>query len=300
MSAHVLCLGVAVQDYVFSLPEMPRAAEKYRASDLAIVGGGCAANAAVAVARLGGKASLVTRLGADRLGDQIVAELEAEGVDCTYAARFQGCRSSLSAVMVDAAGERMIVNYRDPKLPEDAAWLPDPGTLGVDAVLADTRWPDGAASTMRRARERGVPTVLDAEPPVKAAEVALRTSSHIGFSRDGLAEWSGTDDVGRGLADAASATGVFVCVTDGPNGVYFRRGKDHGHSPGFAVDAVDTLGAGDVWHGAFALALAEGSRDADAIRFATAAAALKCTRFGGRSAIPRREQVEHFLMEHAA
>ncbi len=152
MSAHVLCLGVAVQDYVFSLPEMPHAAEKYRARDFTIVGGGCAANAAVAVVRLGGRASLVTRLGADKLGDAIVAELEAEGVDCTYAARFDGCRSSLSAVMVDAAGERMIVNYRDPKLPEDTDWLPDPKALGIDVALADTRWPAGGAAMIGRAR----------------------------------------------------------------------------------------------------------------------------------------------------
>jgi len=300
MSAHVLCLGIAVQDYVFSLPEMPRAAEKYRASDFAIIGGGCAANAAVAIVRLGGRASLVTRLGADRLGDDIVAELEAEGVDCTYAARFEGCRSSLSAVMVDAAGDRLIVNYRDPELPEDIAWLPDPGALGLDAVLADARWPAGAAAMMRRARARGLATVLDAEPPVKAAEDAVSASSHIAFSRDGLAEWSGTDDLDQGLAIAASATGAFVCVTDGANGVRFRRGRENGHSPSFVVDPVDTLGAGDVWHGAFALALAEGRRETDAIRFATAAAALKCTQFGGRAAIPRREQVEHFLMEYQA
>lgn len=300
MSAHVLCLGVAVQDYVFSLSDMPHTAEKYRASDYAVVGGGCAANAAVAVARLGGKASLATRLGADRLGDEIVADLEGEGVDCTYAARFKGCRSSLSAVLVDSAGERMIVNYRDPKLPEDTDWLPDPGALRVGAVLADTRWPAGAAAVMTRARQSKLPTVLDAEPPVRIAEDALRTASHIAFSRDGLTEWAQTDDLEQGLAAAAAATGAFVCVTDGASGVHFRCGEEWGHAPAFAVDAVDTLGAGDVWHGAFALALAEGHREEDAMRFASAAAALKCAQFGGRAAIPGRDQVESFLMEHAA
>jgi sulfofructose kinase len=299
MSAHVLCLGVAVQDYVFSLPEMPHVTEKYRATDFTIVGGGCAASAAVTVARLGGRASLITRLGADKLGDDIVAELEAEGVDCAHAARFEGCRSSLSAVMVDAAGDRLIVNYRDPKLPEEAEWLPDPLERGVDVVLADTRWPAGAAAMMRRARLHGIFTVLDAEPPVTPAEEALRLSSHVAFSRDGLAEWAGTDDVERGLA-AAAATGAFVCVTDGAEGAHFRHGAESGHAPAFAVKAVDTLGAGDVWHGAFALALAEGQNEPEAIRFAAAAAALKCTQFGGRSAIPTRQQVEHFLMDHAA
>jgi len=300
MSARVLCLGVAVQDYVYSLPRMPSVAEKYRASDFAIVGGGCAATAAVAVARLGGKAWLATRLGADKCGDEIVAALEAEGVDCTCAARFEGCRSSISAVMVDAGGERMIVNYRDPKLPEGTEWLSHPAALGVSAVLADTRWPAGAAAVMRSAREHGIATVLDAEPPVAAAKDALHLSSHIAFSRDGLAEWTGTDDVEKGLANVASENGAFVCVTDGANGTHFRHGDRSGHAQAFAVDAVDTLGAGDVWHGAFALALGEGRPEQDAIRFAAAAAALKCTQFGGRAAIPTREQVERFLMEHAA
>jgi sulfofructose kinase len=299
MIAHVFCLGVAVQDYVFSLPEMPRAAKKHRAADFTIVGGGCAANAAVAVVRLGGRASLATRLGADKLGDDIVADLEAEGVDCAYAGRFEGRRSSLSAVMVDAHGDRMIVNYRDPKLPEGADWLPDPTSLGLGAVLADTRWPTGAAAIMRRARDLGLTTVLDAEPPIAPAEDALRAASHIAFSRDGLAEWSGTDDLEEGLASVASDTGAFVCVTDGARGVRFHAGKERGKVPAFAVEAVDTLGAGDIWHGAFALALAEGRNETDAIRFASAAAALKCTQFGGRAAMPARREVEHFLMEHA-
>jgi sulfofructose kinase len=299
MTARVLCLGVAVQDYVFSLPDMPRAPEKYRATDFAIVGGGCAATAAVAIARLGGRAFLAARLGADPLGAVIVAELEQEGVDCTYARRFENCRSSISAVMVDGGGERLIVNYRDPKLPEDAGWLPDLATLGADVVLADTRWPAGSAALMRQARERGLASVLDAEPPVMPAEEALRLASHIAFSRDGLAEWARTGDLEQGLA-AASACGAFACVTDGANGVTFKSGMTTRHLPAFTVDAVDTLGAGDVWHGAFALALAEGRSEAEAIRFASAAAALKCTRFGGRSAIPTRTQVEQFLMEQAA
>ena len=67
------------------------------------------------------------------------------------------------------------------------------------------------------------------------------------------------------------------------------------HLPAFAVEAVDTLGAGDVWHGAFALGLAEGQGERAAIRFASAAAAIKCTRFGGRAGAPQRTEIEAFL-----
>jgi sulfofructose kinase len=292
----VLCLGVAVQDYVFSLPAIPDRAEKYRASGMAVVGGGCAANAAVAVARLGGAALLATRLGADRLADEIIADLQAEGVDCRHAARFDGCQSSISAVMLDAAGERMVVNYRDAALPVAVDWLPDPSALSLAAVLADTRWPEGAAHLLQAARAAGLPAVLDGEAPI-AAE-AVSAASHIAFSRAGLADWAGTRDIADGLAAAADRSGGFVCVTDGAQGVHFRDGATQGHVPAFPVTARDTLGAGDVWHGAFALALAERRDAAQAIRFASAAAAIKCTRFGGRSGSPGRAEVETMLREH--
>lgn len=298
-AVRVLCLGVAVQDYVFSLPEMPQGAEKYRASQMAVIGGGCGANAAVAVARLGGGALLATRLGADRLGDEIIADLEAEAVDCRHASRFAGCQSSISAVLVDAAGERLVVNYRDAALPQAVDWLPDPATLSLGAVLADTRWPEGAAHLLGRARAAGLPAVLDGEPPMQPASAAALAASHIAFSREGLADWTGTDDIATGLARAADRTGAFVCVTDGARGVHFQYGMTQGHVTAFPVTVRDTLGAGDVWHGAFALALAEGRDAPQAIRFASAAAALKCTRFGGRAGIPRRAEVETLLREHA-
>ena len=295
-----MCLGVVAQDFVFSVAEMPKAAIKYRAADFATVGGGCAGNAAVTVARLGGRGAVITRLGRDRTGDDVVADLEGEGVDCTYAARLPDVTSSLSAVLVDSAGERLIVNYRDPRLPDATDWLPDFASTRPQAVLADTRWPAGAAALFRSAREHGVPAVLDAEPPVHAAAEALALATHVAFSRDGLTEWSGIDELAPALRFAAERTGVFVCVTDGGRGVHYRVGEWHGHVPAFPVAAVDTLGAGDIWHGAFALALAEGVGDVAAIRFASATAALKCTRFGGRAAIPSRAQVDALLKEHAS
>ncbi|MBZ8134961.1 PfkB family carbohydrate kinase [Afifella sp. IM 167] len=300
MSARLLCLGVAVEDYVFALPEMPKKPHKYRATDFTTIGGGIAANAAVAISRLGGTAFLATRLGEDALGASIVAELEAEGVDCRLARRFAGCRSSLSMVLVDATGERMIVNYRDPGLPEETDWLPEPAELGLAGILVDTRWTGGAATMLRRARAAGLPGVLDVEPPVAPATEAMAAATHLAFSRDGLAEWAGTEEIEEGLAVAAERTDAFLCVTDGADGTFFRKGAESGHVPAFEVEVVDTLAAGDVWHGAFALALAEGRDEVAALRFASAAAAIKCTGFGGRAAIPDRPQVESFLMEHAA
>ena len=295
--ASVLCVGIATLDYVFAVETMPVRPEKHRAHDLAVVGGGIAASASVAVARLGGTARLATRLGQDGTGDIIVAELEREGVDCTLARRFEGLRSPTSAILVDARGERLVVSYQDPGIPEDPAWLPKNLPAGTGAVMGDTRWIEGAEHLFGLARASGVPAVLDGDRrPVRPDVLTLAT--HVACSDQGLAEITGIDDAVEGLRSLARDAKNWLAVTVGQAGVYFLEDGAVAHEPAFPIDAVDTLGAGDVWHGAFALALAEGRPERAAVRFASAAAAIKCTRFGGRAGIPTRSEVDAFLARH--
>ncbi|MEX0404951.1 PfkB family carbohydrate kinase [Aquibium sp. LZ166] len=293
--SRILTVGVAVIDIVMSVDELPRQPEKYRARDAAIIGGGCAANAAVAVARLGGEALLAARIGRDPIGGMIVSGLEAEGVDCALVRRLEGGRSSFSSIYVDANGERQIVNFRDMALSFDASWLEPAIPDALDAILADTRWPQGAAVAMTAARARGIPGILDAEAPVREAAEALQKASHIAFSAQGLRDFAGTEDLAAALRSAHEETGAWVCCTNGSEGVDFFEAGEPAHVPAFAVDVVDTLGAGDVWHGAIALAVGEGQPERDAIRFANAVAALKCTRFGGRAGTPDRAETEAFM-----
>jgi sulfofructose kinase len=293
----IVTAGVAVVDFVFYVDEMPRRSEKYRARDAQMTGGGCAANAAAAISRLGGDAVLAARLGDDQVGDMIVGGLEADGVNCALVRRFEGRRSSFSSVFVDRDGERQIVNFRDQTLPMDADWLIAALPAEFDAALADTRWPDGAAAMMRAARAQGVPGVLDAEAPIMEAEAALGLASHLAFSAQGLRDWAGHGDLDAALNAVARQTGAFVCVTDGARGVSWRRGQASGFEPAYGIDAVDTLGAGDVWHGAFALGLGERMEPGPAIRFANAVAAIKCTRPNGRAGYPARHEVEQFMKE---
>ncbi len=293
----ILIAGVAVIDFVFSVDHMPRLPEKYRARDAAIVGGGCAANAAVAVARQGGTARLASRLGRDRVGDMIIADLEDEGVDCSLCRRFEGGRSSFSSVFVDTGGDRQIVNFRDETISFDAQWLDQIVPNEFDAVLADTRWPEGASSVLTAARNNSRPGVLDAEAPLRGSEEAIRLASHVAFSAQGLRDFTGQEDLQAGLTAAADQTEAWLCVTDGEAGVAWLDDGAFATFPAFEVNAVDTLGAGDVWHGAFALGLGEGQTETEAIRFASAVAAIKCTRFGGRSGVPDRQETEAFLKE---
>lgn len=290
--ARVLCVGHAVQDFVFTVAEMPRRAAKHRASAFETVGGGPAATAAVTVARLGGEATLVARVGDDATAGVIAGELEAFGVDCSRLRRVRGRRSSLSSVFVDAQGERLIVNYSDPDMPADGAGVPEPRALGAAAVLADVRWPEGALAALRAARAAGLPGVLDADSPLPPDSALVAAASHVAFSEDGLAEFARETDPHRALERVAREFEGWCCVTRGAEGVWIGSADGAQRVPAPAVRAVDTLGAGDVWHGAFALALAEGRDERAAVRFANVAAALKVQRPGGRRGVPTRTEVE--------
>jgi sulfofructose kinase len=295
--AAVLCLGYATMDYIFRMREMPTQPLKYRAREFKAVGGGNAATAAAAIARLGGRAYLVARLGDGPIGDAILRELDSYAVDTSLVHRFPGCVSSLSAIMIDEKGERMIVNYFDPNIPKEADWLPQIPT-GVSAVLADAHWPAGGVELFRQADAAGIPTILDADSPACAPEL-IRASSVAAFSAPRLEAATGVHGVREGLRAASRIGGGVMLVTDGAAGVFWQKAGELRHQPAYRVEVVDTLGAGDVFHGALALALAEGQDMPAAIAFANAAAAIKVTRFGGRAGAPTRAEVEHILAAQA-
>src|SRR5579862_3777617 len=117
----VLCTGIIVLDEVFRVEEFPGPDAKAEAKGFFVVNGGCAANAAVAIARLGGRAALAGPLGGpageDANGDRVLAALARENVDCSACQRVDGLATALSAIFINAQGERTIVTYRDDRIP---------------------------------------------------------------------------------------------------------------------------------------------------------------------------------------
>ncbi|MEA2934963.1 MAG: sulfofructose kinase [Variibacter sp.] len=293
--ARILCAGIAVHDHVFKLEFFPPAGAKKRAEDFVAVGGGCAANAAVAVARLGGEAALASPLGgpqgADRIGDWILEDLAREGVDSRRVVRVDGAVSPISAILVDGPGERLIVNHRDERLSAARIADPDAAIAGFDALLADNRFADFVLPLCHAARKLNLPVVLDGDRPTVASDALLTACTHLVFAADGLRATAGCDDLSEALRTIAARTDAFVSVTNGDQGVLWLEGEGLQHMPAIPVQVIDTLGAGDVFHGAFVLALAEGRRIEEALAFATLGAAVKCTRFGGIAGAPRREEV---------
>ena len=298
--AAVICLGIAVQDCVFSVPEIPGSPRKVTASDFRISGGGMAATAAVASARLGGQVAFWGRLGDDAAGADLVAALRAHGVDADAVQRRAGSRSPVSAVLVGPTGERMLAVYRG-QLEAAADWLPLERLAATQAVLVDFRWLEGAERLLTAARARGVPSVLDADVGDAAALARLvPLADHVVFSQLGLAEFTGEVDPAQGLRKAAAAAPGLMAVTLGEQGSLFLMNGALQALPAFGVRAVDTNGAGDVFHGAYTLALAEGRAPLAAARFAAAAAALKCAAGGGWDSVPGRTSVDELLKGTAA
>jgi len=291
----IACVGIAVLDRIWYLNDLPKEGGKYVAGDYKEVGGGPAATAAVAAAKLGAEVDFIGRVGDDDTGNRLLAELQAYGVNTRYTRIVKGARSSQSAVLVDAAGERIIANYPSPDLPACADWMADIDFSQWDAVLADVRWHHGAKQAFTLARANGVTTVLDADVTPQDIAELVALSDHAAFSAPGLVRLTGVTDAPAALKQAKTLTNGHVYVTQGAQGCLWLENSRLRHLPAFHVDVVDTTGAGDVFHGALAVSLAQKTETAEAIRFASAVAALKCTRPGGRAGIPDCDQTRSFL-----
>ena len=282
----VVCLGLSALDLIWNVDTLfSGGGEKIKSLKYNTMGGGMAANAAVTVSRLGGRVSFWGRAGADAAGAEMKRELDSHGVDVTQFRLFPDGSSSVSGIIVDAQGERQIVNFRG-RFPEEADWLPLGDIATASAVLADPRWPSGAVALFGAARRAGIPTVFDADvADAEVFEAILPLTDHAIFSEPALARFAGS-----ATPDALAKVAGFGCrvaaVTRGADGVTWCTDGALQTTPAFAVETVDTIGAGDVFHGAYAFAIGAGLPLTEAMSFAAAAAAVKCTRAGARAGIP--------------
>jgi sulfofructose kinase len=296
----LIVVGHAALDRIYRIADFPAAPTKVRALEAIEVGGGMAANAAVAAARLGARVELWSRTGDDNAGLAIRNGLKAEKVDIRYVHSFEEARSSTSAIIVDGAGERLIVGMRDTAIPSSTSWLPLERVSGANVVLADLRWLEATRAVFRAARAAGVPTVLDADLGAREAlPELLQLVDYAVFSAPALRDLAKAQTDGERLAEVMALGGSgmrHAGVTLGAEGYLWRDADGTVRAqPGFHVDVVDTTGAGDAFHGAFALALAEGRPMEECTRIACAVAAHKCTRLGGRAGLPTRGELDRFL-----
>ncbi len=295
----ICCVGISVQDRIFTLATLPQVEGKFFALDLKEQGGGPAATAAVCCARLGATVDMIARVGDDSTGKGIIAELASERVNTEHMIVVKGATSTQASILVDAKGSRIIVSFPSPSLVADASSLEAIDFSQYDVVLADVRWPEGALAAFKLAKAAGVPTVLDADITPQPIDDLIALASHAIFSKPGLEKFAGNANIEEALCYAATKTDGAVYVTLGDAGYSYVKGNKIQNAQSFKVNVVDTTGAGDVFHGAFAYALGLSDMSTDErLRFAAATAALKCTKRGGRSGIPTLNEVKQFCKEH--
>jgi sulfofructose kinase len=299
----ILCVGIPVRDLTFRVQGVPARGSKENASHFEEICGGNALNAAIGIVRLGGRASICGPMGdaKETSSRYIFEKLAHEGIDTRDIIHMPGLVTPISAIMIDPSGERTIVTFRDPEL-----WkvrLPPADTLLEDchAILTESRCAEFCTDLCAEARRRGIPVIVDADRAMSLREGLLTASSHLVFSSEPLQETANVADDGEALKKLSRLTSSFLAGTRGAQGtIWLDQNGNLQQTPAFPVHTVDTLGAGDVFHGAFALAVTENQELREALRFASAAAALKCTRFGGAFAAPQRAEVEELLNQGRA
>jgi sulfofructose kinase len=303
IAPRILCIGIPVRDLTFRVPDLPPRGSKENASHYQEICGGNSLNAAIGIVRLGGRASMCGPMGDSREGASryIFERLEHEGIETRHIVHMPDIVTPISSIMIDPTGERTIVTFRDPEL-----WkvqLPGADTLLEDcaAILVESRCAEFSTDLCAEARRRGIPVVVDVDRAMSLSEGLLIASSHLVFSSEPLQKTADVDDDGAALRTIAKLTPSFLAGTRGARGtIWLDHQGTLQETPAFPVHTVDTLGAGDVFHGAFTLAITEGQELKEALRFASAAAALKCTRFGGAFAAPQRAEVETLLAQGRA
>ena len=280
-----IALGAICATRIFQVDSIPAPPAKVMAQRLVQVIDGMALSAACAFARLGGQAAIWARCGDDAQGQATRESLQAEGIDVSGLHVVPGSASSQASVIVDGLGERLVIPFHDPAVDRSPGWLPLARVREADIVLVDVRWDEGAEALLRAAREAGVPAMLDGDTaPHEVLARLVPLASHAVFSDAGLLAFTGLSDVDTALRQVAHTHAGHVGASCGAAGYAWVDGDGIRRVPAPVVDVVDTLAAGDVFHGAFALALCEGQALDAAARFACHAASLKCTQFGGRQA----------------
>lgn len=288
----VLCVGMAAYDLIFSIDFHPAADEKVKAFALDRNGGGPAANAAVAVSRLGYSAAFAGYLGHDPFGEAHLAELTDLGVITDLISRGTA-QTSLSAILVKPDGRRTVVNFHEheSRLVQD---YQDLLRIKPRVILFDGHEPLVSLPLARVARQKGIPTILDAGSVHQGTVELSPLVDYLVCSEKFAHDFTGELDESLALT-ALTSYSPNVIVTLGERGLIWQNPTGRGCLPAFEVKTVDSTGAGDTFHGALAACIAIDLPWLESLEIASAAAAISCTKMGARPGIPTMVEVCSFL-----
>jgi sulfofructose kinase len=281
----VLCVGHASYDLIYSVPHHPREDEKMVADSFLSCGGGPAANAAVMVAKLDLKSAFVGYLGHDLFGEIHQQELIDHSVNVDKIVRGTS-PTPLSMVLVKPDGKRVLINYKGETKPlaQDAV---DFSAIKAKIILFDGHEPHISTPLVKFAKAQGIPTVLDAGSVHEGTLVLMDKVDYLVCSEKFALQLH--NDTETALSQLAEIS-PNVVITLGDKGLIWQQGKTRGALPAFPIDVVDTTGAGDAFHGAFAAAVALEMSWVEILRYASVAGALCCTKVGARLGLPSSQE----------
>jgi len=299
-SFDVAGFGLNSIDLVAVVAEYPESNTKQRLQRFARLPGGQMATAMATCARLGLRATYIGSFGSDDLGRVSRASLTSEGVDISSSRVVDGASNQFAVILVDArSGERTVLWDRDPALATDPNTVARDPVTSARMLVVDCHETAASAQAARFARDAGIPTVADIEKVRPGIADLLQHVDAIMMAEQFPAALTGHEDQGRAIRTIArDFNAALVCVTLGSDGsLAWCQGREI-RTPAYAVDCVDTTGAGDAFRGAFAAAcLLYPSGDVEAaLSYANAVAALNCRALGSRGALPTRDEVEQLMM----
>lgn len=286
----VICVGHASYDLVFSVPRHPAEDEKMLADSLLSFGGGPAANAAVTVAKLGFRAAFAGYLGCDVYGGSHLKELQSAGVN-TELIRRGDSPTPLSAILVKPDGKRALLNYKGSThaLPVGSI---DLNGVSCKSMLFDGHEPNISLDLLKQSANSRIPSILDAGSLHAGTRALMDKVSYLVCSEKFALQYA--PDIHTALVNLAFFSPAVV-ITLGERGLIWRRGQEFGKLPAPPITAVDTTGAGDAFHGAFAAAVAADMQWLDMLRYASVAGAFCCTKMGARPGLPDQQQLSLLL-----
>lgn len=297
LTPQITGIGYCGMDYLCRVPHVPFD-DKVEIIESLAQGGGPAATAVVAAARLGAQAAFCGAVGDDERGALIIGGLAAEGVDAGRVKIRHGCESPVSFCWIDKrSGKRSIAWSRGTARPLSPREV-DSDVIRSSAVLhLDGHQTLAALAAAKIARRQGVAVSLDAGTVVPGIDGLLALADIVIASEKFALRYTGEASPRAAVKKLFTGNRRFSAVTMGKAGAVGFDGRRLLKVPSFKVKAVDTTGAGDVYHGAFAFAYARGRDWPECMQFAAAVAALKCTQSGGRTGIPDLKTAEKFMRQ---
>jgi sulfofructose kinase len=292
----VVGMGLNSVDFLCVVPEFPKLNSKMKILQSSKQGGGQVATAMVALSRWGVKTKYIGKVGEDELGQFSLNSIQQEGVDVSSITIEPNTPNQFAMIIVDRlSGEKTILWDRDERLRYREGELQKEEICSGRILHLDGHDIRAAIQCARWAKEEKIPTVIDLDKVEPLTSELIKEIDFVVTSYQFPTLFTGISDREKALVELQKHTHGFLCVTLGHEGAIALVEKEFLHVKGFEVKAVDTTGAGDVFHAGFIYGLLQNWEIVEILRFANAAAALKCRDLGGRRGIPPLEEVQKFL-----